>query len=81
MFLRNLLLLLLAGIAVLYAMRLVRRLQRRGPPRGQHKGGAPEKMVPCAKCGTFVPQSEAIQADQRYYCSRAHALEPPESGR
>jgi uncharacterized protein len=29
-------------------------------------------MVRCARCGTFVPQNEALQAGDRYYCCREH---------
>jgi uncharacterized protein len=29
-------------------------------------------MVRCAHCGTHVPQNEALQAGDKYYCSREH---------
>ncbi len=35
-------------------------------------GGAIEQMVKCAYCGLHVPESEAVRADGRYYCSNAH---------
>jgi len=48
-----------------------------GAPRGA--GGASaggeiesEAIVPCAHCGLFVPESDAIRDDGRDYCSPAH---------
>jgi uncharacterized protein len=34
---------------------------------------APEAMVCCAKCQTYVPISEAIVREEQYYCCAAHA--------
>lgn len=30
------------------------------------------KMVRCARCGTFVPQNEALRSGDRYYCCSEH---------
>jgi len=30
------------------------------------------KMVACAHCGVHVPESEAFQNGDRFYCSREH---------
>lgn len=32
-----------------------------------------EKMLSCAKCGVFIPASEAIQKQDHYYCCEQHA--------
>ena len=29
-------------------------------------------MVRCSKCGVHVPQGDALQDEQNWYCSRAH---------
>jgi len=29
-------------------------------------------MVRCAHCGTYVPQNEALQVADKYYCCTAH---------
>jgi uncharacterized protein len=29
-------------------------------------------MVSCARCGTFVPRDEAIQANEKFYCCNQH---------
>ncbi len=29
-------------------------------------------MVGCARCGTYVPRDEAIQANDKYYCCDQH---------
>lgn len=31
-----------------------------------------ERMVKCARCGLHVPESEALRAAGRFYCSAAH---------
>lgn len=36
-----------------------------------------EKMVSCAHCGLYVPISEAIVRDGKYYCSRDHERKGP----
>ena len=35
---------------------------------------APERMVACAHCGVFVPESEAVSGCQsgRFFCGEAH---------
>lgn len=32
----------------------------------------PQVMVPCAHCGTHVPQSDAIHGARGMYCSATH---------
>ena len=32
----------------------------------------PSLMVPCAHCGTHIPQSDVIQGERGVYCSTAH---------
>lgn len=50
--------------------------QRAGRSRGT--APAPVAMVPCAHCGTHLPQHEAVAGVQDVYCSAAHraAREP-----
>ncbi|WP_281687543.1 PP0621 family protein [Pseudomonas citronellolis] len=31
-----------------------------------------EPMVRCAQCGVHVPRANALQHEQRWYCSQAH---------
>ena len=62
------LLLLIAAIALVF---WVRRLLR--APRGPGPGVRdPERMVNCAQCGLYLPVSEALEAQDRYYCSEQH---------
>ena len=37
-------------------------------------------MVRCAHCGVHVPRTQALQQEERWYCSRAH-LEKDSSNR
>lgn len=34
-----------------------------------------EKMLCCAACQTYVPQSEAVMRGERAYCCEAHAAQ------
>ncbi|MFT3799890.1 MAG: PP0621 family protein [Burkholderiaceae bacterium] len=66
------------------AWRLTLVLQRKalaaraGPGYGQGRAPAPprpaarELMRQCEVCGTYVPDSDALQARGRFYCCAAH---------
>ena len=41
---------------------------------------APAPMVRCAQCGVHVPQNQALQAHDRWYCSQAHLEQDSTSG-
>lgn len=36
-----------------------------------------EKMVTCARCGVHLPESEAVVAEGRHYCSDEHRQQGP----
>lgn len=36
-----------------------------------HKPGI-ETIVRCSHCGLHIPKQEAIESDNKYYCSREH---------
>ena len=38
-----------------------------------------EKMVSCANCGLYVPISEAVYSNGKYYCCRQHAMKGPKA--
>ncbi len=43
------------------------------PPSPAQPVGGPEKMVSCAQCGVYLPQSEAISgAGALHFCSNEH---------
>ncbi|HKY02650.1 MAG TPA: PP0621 family protein [Burkholderiales bacterium] len=48
----------------------IRVLRRRPPPQAPRK--VAEKMVHCDHCGLYLPESEAIHAQGRHYCSVEH---------
>jgi uncharacterized protein len=45
-----------------------------GRKRGKSSGEA-EPMVQCARCGVFVPASEAVRAGGQTFCCEAHRQE------
>ena len=53
-------------------MELDKRLdqQEKSVHKTQHSG---ERMVQCANCGVYVPESEAIRIGRDCYCCREHA--------
>ncbi len=62
------LLILIALVAAAYW--LWRRFTRR--PADQPGPQTTLPMVRCAHCGVHVPRSEALEHDERWYCSQAH---------
>lgn len=64
---RTLFILIAVAIIVLVARRLWHK--PREPVQRQLKSG---NMVQCTDCGVYLPESEALQRNGRYYCSQAH---------
>ncbi|MCQ4294002.1 hypothetical protein NAU58_00295 [Pseudomonas stutzeri] len=50
----------------------------------QKKAAKPQQttlpMVRCAQCGVHVPQDQALQSQDRWYCSRAHLEQDSNAG-
>lgn len=62
---------LLILIAVIIVVLTVKRLL--APPRPEKKLQTRSgKMVQCAHCGMYVPETEALGYRDRHYCSAAH---------
>ena len=68
-FFRLLIIIFLIWLAYYFVKRLLQANQARETRRKPDKL---ENMVRCAKCGLHVPEQEAVQAHERYYCSEAH---------
>lgn len=85
--LKILLLVLVAGLALLLLQSRLRGPRRKD--RAQDKPGSqsppqspppapPQAMVACAHCGLHLPQADAVaDADGRLFCSAAHRLAGP----
>ena len=66
---------LLRLIIILFGVWLVIQIIKRSfasSSRASRAKPAIAKMVACAHCGVHVPESEAIQDGNRFYCSREH---------
>ena len=61
------LVLLLAVLAGIWWIR-----QQRKPDQPTTRKSGPQVMVPCAHCGTHVPENDAIRGARGLYCSLAH---------
>jgi uncharacterized protein len=46
--------------------------QQRKPDQTFNKKSGTQVMVPCAHCGTHVPEDDAIRGARGLYCSAAH---------
>ncbi len=68
--------------AIWLALRLLKRHStphfhsHREPSANRPSGGV--TMLPCARCGVYIPQDDAIRSEGRVYCSREHALRGPD---
>lgn len=69
--------LLIVIILVAAGFWLWRRLSRK---REDGKPQTTLAMVRCTHCGVHVPQEQALQAEGKWYCSRAHLKQDSESG-
>jgi uncharacterized protein len=71
---------LLRIVVLLFGLWLVLRIVKRtlaGPPsdRPSANGAADgtPRMLPCARCGVYVPESDACTRNGKSYCSSEHA--------
>jgi uncharacterized protein len=63
------LVLVIVGVIFYLAWKGLSRRTRTG--RGPAQGDA-ERMVGCRQCGVHLPISEAVKADDNYFCSDEH---------
>jgi uncharacterized protein len=67
------LLILIAGIIMLvYFFRSLLPPPPRDRRRRDNRGNEPEKMVSCAHCRLYLPESEAMDVDGDFFCNREH---------
>ena len=58
-------------IGIWLVVRLIKRFL--APPAKRRAALEPrQKMLPCAHCGVFLPQSEAVYDGDKAYCCKAH---------
>jgi len=62
------LVILIAIVLVIYAVRGLWRTSRPAGKRGQQTA----RMVQCARCGVYIPEQEALTSGGRFYCSESH---------
>lgn len=60
-------------LAVWLVLRFVKQLLNPPLPSKKKHEALSADVVPCAYCGTYIPESEAVRAHGRVYCSRGHA--------
>ena len=64
------LLICILALIVWWAWRAPRRQERAVPPRNVERD---ENMVACARCGVYLPASEALPGPRgTYFCSSQH---------
>jgi len=68
---RTILLFLLLLLGIYYARRLFSKSADSARQHGAGDGKS-ERMVECAHCGLLVPESEAVMAGGRTFCSTEH---------
>ena len=70
---------LLRFFFILFCIWLVLRWRRQPTQRQPRDAQAQQpqsatEMLPCAHCGTYIPESEIFRAENKTYCSRQHLL-------
>lgn len=65
--------LLIAAIAIMLAIMLIKRLRRGKQINSEKKPPSFETMVSCKSCGLRLPKSEAIEKNGEYFCCREHS--------
>jgi uncharacterized protein len=75
---RTLLFVLALG-AIFWIVRYMARNARARVDKRQDVEKPVQRMVRCAHCGVHVPSGEAVQADDRWYCSAEHRAKGPTS--
>ena len=68
----NLLRILLIALAVWIVILLIRNARARKQASDQRPKKQVEDMVECAHCGVHLPENEAIQDGDKYFCSESH---------
>ena len=64
---RTLVIIIVLALVIMIARRLLAR-----PKTPVKRKSTSEHMVQCANCGIYIPEQEALQRAERYYCSQAH---------
>jgi uncharacterized protein len=71
----KILVLVLVVLAVIFIARTLGAASRRDPEEekpGPRRVGKEERVVPCAQCGTHVPESAAVEWRGHTFCSDEH---------
>ena len=71
----------LLALALLVGYLIKRTLASRRASHTQRAPAVPQEMAQCHYCGVYLPRKDAIAADGKLYCSKAHAApgdHPPE---
>ncbi len=60
-------------LAVWLVLRFVKQLLNPPLPAKKRREALSADVVPCAYCGTYIPESDAVRAHGQAYCSCEHA--------
>lgn len=62
---------------VLFAIRLYGAAQAKKRRERDAGAGVAGPMVRCAKCGVFLPRSEAVKIGDKFHCNEPNCALPP----
>jgi uncharacterized protein len=60
-------------LAVWLVLRFVKQLLHPPLPPKKPRDALSADVIPCAYCGTYIPEADAVRAHGQAYCSREHA--------
>ncbi|MDH5446376.1 MAG: PP0621 family protein [Gammaproteobacteria bacterium] len=63
---------LLIALVAWLLLRMIRNWADRQKIARQKSTSELESIVPCHHCGLHIPKNEALESDNKYYCSQEH---------
>ena len=65
---------LVIALVVWLLIRMLRNWMDRKAVKPAPKAEQIDTVVRCAHCGLHIPQQEAVQVGDQYYCSKEHSM-------
>lgn len=63
---------LIIALVAWLLLRMIKNWANRAAQKQKDRRSQVETMVRCQHCGLHVPKKEALESDNKYYCSREH---------
>ena len=71
---RILIFIVAVGLLLYFINSWLKLLRYKPPASNAKEGTGSEKMVRCAHCGSYLPESRAVAHKEKHFCSREHLV-------